>query len=260
MASARFEEALARLLRHEGGYGNHPSDPGGPTKFGITLADYRRYLKADATAADVRAMRREQARTIYRERYWDALRCGELPAGLDYALFDYGVNSGTGRAVRALQRLLGLAADCRMSDALLDAVRGQDAEALIARLCDQRLGFLKRLSTWPVFGKGWARRVADVRAAALAMAQAGRAPARRAPASDDRPAEPVAPVKARAAKAVAGGLAAAGAVAVHWAQQVGARPLVVAGIVAVTVALIAIGYLAFSYMAWRRRRRHLRES
>src|SRR6185312_9138273 len=110
MAAASYEEALRRVLAHEGGYSNHPDDPGGPTNFGITLADYRKYVKPDATAADVRAMRVEEARAIYRRRYWDAQACDDLPAGVDYALFDYGVNSGIGRSGKVLRRCLELRA------------------------------------------------------------------------------------------------------------------------------------------------------
>ena len=94
---ASYEAALARLLAHEGGYSNHPSDPGGPTNFGITIVDYRKYVKPGATAADVKAMTLDEAKKIYRAKYWDAQRCDELPAGVDYAVFDYGVNSGIGR-------------------------------------------------------------------------------------------------------------------------------------------------------------------
>jgi lysozyme family protein len=172
MAASTFDDALRRLLIHEGGYTNHPSDPGGPTKFGITIVDYRRYVKAGATAADVRAMTLGEAETIYRERYWNAMRCDELPAGVDYAVFDYAVNSGISRAAKVLQRLLGFADNGRIGDALLAAVRKRDAADLIARLCDERLAFLQRLKTWPVFGAGWGRRVKEVRAAALAMAKA----------------------------------------------------------------------------------------
>jgi lysozyme family protein len=168
---ASYDEALKRLLVHEGGYSNHPSDPGGATNFGITIADYRRYVKANATTADVRAMRVDEAKAIYRKQYWDAIRCDELSAGLDYAMFDFGVNSGISRAVKFLQRLLGLTADGRMTDATLAAVRKRDAAELVARLCDERLAFLKKLKTWPVFGAGWGRRVAEVRSAALAMAR-----------------------------------------------------------------------------------------
>lgn len=103
-----YDVCLPLLLAHEGGYSNHPSDPGGPTNFGITIFDYRKYVNPRATAADVRAMTVEEAKRIYRARYWDAQRCDELPAGLDYAVFDYGVNSGTGRSAKVLRRLLGL--------------------------------------------------------------------------------------------------------------------------------------------------------
>ena len=103
-----YDLCLPLLLAHEGGYSNHPNDPGGPTNFGITIFDYRKYVKPGATAADVRAMTVEEAKRIYRTRYWDAQRCDELPAGLDYAVFDYGVNSGIGRSAKVLRRLLGL--------------------------------------------------------------------------------------------------------------------------------------------------------
>ena len=111
MAAWTYDEALRRLLAHEGGYTNHPSDPGGPTNFGITIYDYRKYVKPNATAADVRAMTVGEAKAIYRKRYWDAQRCDELPAGVDYAVFDYGVNSGIGRSRKVLQPRGGLTAD-----------------------------------------------------------------------------------------------------------------------------------------------------
>ena len=90
--------------------------PGGATNFGITIADYRRHVKPNATAADVRAMPVDEAKAIYHARYWMALRCDEFPPGLDYALFDYGVNSGTSRAAKVLQRILGLPVDGRVTE------------------------------------------------------------------------------------------------------------------------------------------------
>lgn len=177
MAASSYDAALARLLAHEGGYTNHPSDPGGPTNFGITIADYRKYVKADATAVDVRAMTVAEARAIYRARYWDAQRCDDLPAGVDYAVFDYGVNSGIGRSGKVLRRLLGLAdATHHVSDEVVAAAHRANAAVLVAAICDERLRFLKALKTWPVFGKGWGRRVAEVRAAALTMAKQTTAP------------------------------------------------------------------------------------
>jgi lysozyme family protein len=88
MAASTYDEALRRLLVHEGGYTNHPSDPGGPTNFGITIYDYRKYVKPNATAADVRTMRLDEAKAIYRTKYWDAQRCDDLPAGIDDTVFD----------------------------------------------------------------------------------------------------------------------------------------------------------------------------
>jgi lysozyme family protein len=169
MAIHTYDEALRRLLAHEGGYTNHPSDPGGPTNFGITIHDYRRYVKADATAADVRSMKIEEAKAIYRAKYWDKMCCDALPAGVDYCVFDYGVNSGVGRAPKVLQRALGVADDGIVGPITLKAARARDAREIVAAICDERLRYLKSLKTWRVFGRGWSRRVAEVKAAALAM-------------------------------------------------------------------------------------------
>jgi lysozyme family protein len=165
-----YDTALARLLAHEGGYTNHPSDPGGPTNFGITIFDYRKYVKSNATAADVKAMKLDEAKAIYRAKYWDAQRCDELPAGVDYAVFDYGVNSGIGRSGKVLRRVLKLPDNTSVvNDAVIATACAADGKTLIAAICDERLRFLQSLKTWPVFGAGWGRRVAEVRAAALAM-------------------------------------------------------------------------------------------
>jgi lysozyme family protein len=181
MSASSYDEALARLLVHEGGYSNHPSDPGGPTNWGITLRDARAYWKQDATATDVRNLPLAVAKSIFRTKYWAALCCDELPAGVDYAVFDYGVNSGIGRAARVLQRLLGLhsASKTRVDALVVDGIVGPrtlaaaacaDAGRLIDAICDERLAFLQGLRTWSVFGNGWGRRVREVRAAALALA------------------------------------------------------------------------------------------
>lgn len=173
MTASSYDAALARLLAHEGGYTNHPADPGGPTNYGITIVDYRKYVKPDATAADVRAMKLDEAKAIYRAKYWDAQRCDALPAGVDYAVFDYGVNSGIGRSGKVLRRVLRLPDSTSVvNDAVITAVGASDAKVLIAAICDERLRFLQALKTWPVFGAGWGRRVAEVRVAALAMATA----------------------------------------------------------------------------------------
>jgi lysozyme family protein len=197
MAAANYDEALERLLVHEGGYSNHPSDPGGPTNFGITIHDYRKYLNTNAGAADVRSMPVETAKRIYREKYWNVQRCDDLAGGVDYAVFDYGVNSGIGRSGKVLRRLLGLSDDTgAVTDEVIAAVRRSNPKVLVAAICDERLAFLQRLSTWPVFGTGWGRRVREVRAAALAMADGNAAAATR-PAGDDLAARIIAAMEAR---------------------------------------------------------------
>jgi lysozyme family protein len=234
MAASNYEAALARVLKHEGGYTDHPSDPGGPTNFGMTIADYARFKGRAVSAAEVRAMPLADAKAIYRARYWDALRCDELPAGLDYALFDYGVNSGTGRAAKVLRRLLGQGADGGVTGAVIAQARAADTVSLVARLCEERLAFLKSLKTWPVFGAGWGRRVAEVRRDALAMAKARAAPS--------------APNMKRIATAAAG--VGAGAGAAQAAHAAGASPALVVAVLAAGAMLAAVGWLV-----WKRRAR-----
>src|SRR3989440_8864070 len=157
MAASTYDEALRRLLVHEGGSSNPPSDPGGPTNFGITIFDYRKYVKPNATAADVRAMKVAEAKAIYRAKYWDVTRCDELPAGVDYCIFDYAVNSGTGRAPKVLQRCLGCGASGRLDDATMSAAGKASAGTLINAICDERLRFLQSLRTLPGVCARWGR-------------------------------------------------------------------------------------------------------
>lgn len=166
-----YPTAIKNVLAHEGGYTNHPSDPGGPTNWGITIFDARKYWKAGATAADVKAMPLSVAQSIYERRYWDAQRCDDLPAGLDYSVFDYGVNSGTGRSGKVLRRICGLPDNTSaITQEVIDAVQKRDAATLIKAMNDERMRFLKSLKTWPVFGAGWGRRVSEVKALSLKMA------------------------------------------------------------------------------------------
>ena len=138
------------------------------------------------------------------------LRCDELPAGLDYAVFDYGVNSGTGRAAKVMQRLLGIGSGTTMTDAVIAGALKAGPSILIGRLCDERLAFLKSLRTWPVFGTGWSRRVAEVRRDALAMAN-GAVVAPSASTAASGKAHVPQPKTARAATATGAVVAGAGA-------------------------------------------------
>lgn len=252
MAAANYDTSLARVLKHEGGYTNHPSDPGGPTNFGITVHDYRRYIKANGTAADVRAMTLADAAKIYRARYWHALRCDELPAGLDYAVFDYGVNSGTGRAARVMQRLLGVSEGTAITDAVIAGVRDASPASLIARLCDERLAFLKSLRTWPVFGAGWGRRVAEVRRDALAMAKGASVAPSSSPVAVGKGSVPK-PKTARAATS-AGAVVVAGGAA-QTAASSGASWSLILAIVAAGVVCAVAGWCGWTL--WHKHRQEM---
>jgi lysozyme family protein len=164
----RFAECVAIVLRHEGGFVDHPRDPGGATNRGITLRTLRDWRGDDSLAADaVRDMSEEEAREIYLARYWNPIRGDDLPPGVDLAVFDFAVNSGVGRAARALQTALGVTVDGAIGRQTIDAARRADAADLVATICRERLAFLRRLGTWDTFGRGWQRRVRAVEEAAI---------------------------------------------------------------------------------------------
>lgn len=168
----RFQRCLTAVLRHEGGYVDHPSDPGGATNMGITRKTLARWRKVspwtDLPKSSVASLKRDEAALIYRANYWNPSKAGDMPAGIDLALFDFAVNSGPDRAVRTLQAALGVAADGEVGPVTLAALRAADLARLTKDFCDRRLAFLNGLSTFAVFGRGWTRRVGDIRAAALA--------------------------------------------------------------------------------------------
>lgn len=170
MASRNFNKSLELVLKHEGGFSNHKADPGGATNLGITLANFRRYIKPTGTVEDLKKITKDQAATCYRRHYWDVVAGAELPDGVDFAVFDFGVNSGPSRAAKYLQKIVGVKQDGKLGPASIAAMKAMPAAEVINRLCDDRLAFLKRLDTWKTFGKGWGSRVSDVRAQALKMA------------------------------------------------------------------------------------------
>lgn len=166
-----LEIALGRVLAHEGGYVNHPADPGGATNRGVTQRVYDAYRKRQGEAPrSVRAITADEVADIYKRQYWDAVKGDDLPSGLDYAVFDYAVNSGPGRAIKDLQRELGVAVDGQIGNVTLAAAKSADVFDLIERLCARRMRFLKSLRHWGTFGKGWTSRVNEVIDGAVAMA------------------------------------------------------------------------------------------
>lgn len=170
MARESFGPALTCVLAQEGGYSDHPADPGGATMMGITLATLSAWRGVPATKADVRALTRDEVAAIYRANYWNAVSGDDLPAGLDLAVFDFAVNSGASRAIRALQRALGVTVDGLIGPETLAAAGARPPTETIKALSAARLGFLERLSTFAVFGRGWTRRVREIEAAAMKLA------------------------------------------------------------------------------------------
>lgn len=168
---ANFDKALAALLVHEGGYVNHPRDPGGATNRGVTQTVYNDWRVTNGLPEkSVKDITDAEVMVIYKKRYWDKVKGDELPFGVDYCVFDFGVNSGNSRAARYLQEAAGVDQDGQIGPATIAAVKALKSADIIDAICDARLNFLKRLSTFDAFGRGWTRRIEDVRTQAKAMA------------------------------------------------------------------------------------------
>ena len=153
-----FDRAFDILLKHEGGFSDHAADPGGKTRFGVTEAVAREV----GYRGDMRELPLDLAKRIYKDRYWDAVRADELPEAVRYAVFDAAVNSGPRQAIRWLQRAVGAKDDGIIGPKTLAAVRAADPERVLRRILAQRLRFMTELPNWPAFGRGWARRIADL--------------------------------------------------------------------------------------------------
>ncbi len=155
-----YPQILDWIGLSEGGYVNHPEDPGGATDRGITQRTYDAWNdRMGRRRRPVRGISKAEAERIIEFQYLDAVRADALPSGLDYAVADYAVNSGPGRAAKDLQRVLGVKADGVIGLHTMAAVRAANTQDVIVNLCNRRMSFLKRLRTWKTFGKGWTRRV-----------------------------------------------------------------------------------------------------
>jgi lysozyme family protein len=170
---ASFPKAFAGLLIHEGGFVNHPSDPGGMTNFGVTKAVWEEWVGRPVTEQEMRALTPALVEPLYKAKYWDRIKGDNLPAGVDYCVFDAAVNSGVRRAVQWLQSCAGAVPDGSIGPKTLGAVEAQQPDELIKSYCAARLKFLQSLVNWATFGRGWARRVAEVESEALLLSKSG---------------------------------------------------------------------------------------
>jgi lysozyme family protein len=165
-----FDEALKAVLHHEGGYVFHKDDPGGMTNLGVTKRVWEEWVGHEVDEKAMRALTPEIVGPMYKAKYWDKIKGDDLPAGVDYAVFDAAVNSGPGRAAKWLQSCVGVEPDGGIGPKTLAAVAAFDPAELVDDYSKRRLSFLMDLPHWPTFGKGWGRRVADVGKTGMDMA------------------------------------------------------------------------------------------
>jgi lysozyme family protein len=195
---SRAKIYIPRILKHEGGFVDHPRDPGGATNRGVTIGTLKRLGidvdgDGDSDITDLRNLRESDAVRVFKLFYADKVQADLLPPGLDYAMTDFAVNSGPSRAVKHLQRILGVEQDGDMGPKTMAKVWDASATALIVALSESRMRFLRGLDTWDDFGRGWTARVEGVQRAATAdaSAQTPVAPLSPNPVADSRPADPV---------------------------------------------------------------------
>lgn len=164
-----FEQCLALVLKHEGGFVNHPKDPGGMTNLGVTKKVWEEWVGYTVDESAMRALGPTDVAPLYKKNYWDRVSGDDLPTGVDYSVFDLAVNSGVSRAAKFLQAACGVAQDGNIGPATLAAVAAFHPRDLSTAICEKRLAFLQALPTWNTFGKGWNKRVAEVEETAFKM-------------------------------------------------------------------------------------------
>jgi lysozyme family protein len=164
-----FDAALKAILHHEGGFVNHPSDPGGMTNLGVTKKVWEEWVGHEVDEKAMRALTPEMVGPMYKAKYWDKIKGDDLPEGVDYAVFDAAVNSGPGRAAKWLQGCVGVEQDGGIGPKTLAAVTAFDPKKLVEDYAKRRLSFLMDLPHWGTFGRGWSRRVAEVQTVASSM-------------------------------------------------------------------------------------------
>jgi lysozyme family protein len=159
-----YPAALKQVLKSEGGWSDHASDPGGATMKGITIGTYREWKRnPHITKEELRAIPDAEVYDIYRQQYWNKIDGDYLPSGVDYAVFDAAVNMGVARATKLIQEAVGVTADGVLGPKSLSAIQKANPKELIEKFSALKEAFYRSLKTFPVFGKGWLSRVAEVK-------------------------------------------------------------------------------------------------
>ena len=166
---SNFSSSLELLLKHEGGYVNHPDDPGGRTNQGITQRVYEKFLGRDVTEEEMKDMPPDKVFAIYKTQYWNRVRGDDLPTGVDLCVFDWAVNAGTSRAGKALQQIIGVPADGIFGSQTVAATSKFDPAQVVEEISQKREDFYRGLGTFDTFGRGWLRRNDETRDEALRL-------------------------------------------------------------------------------------------
>jgi len=164
-----FPQCFALVLKNEGGYVDNEKDPGGATNLGCTKATWEAWVGHSVTKDDIKALMPKDVMPLYKAKYWDTINGDNLPEGVDYAVFDFAINSGPSRAAKALQSVLNTNPDGQIGPTTLRALETANAREVATAVCEARLAFLQSLSTYGTFGKGWSRRVSEVEQTAFNM-------------------------------------------------------------------------------------------
>lgn len=190
-----FDKVIDHLIINEGGYVNHPADPGGRTIYGVTwrnwIAHLKRYSQHEVYLVerwrpytslderghpffdvklfkvnDFKALNPSDVKFFYFKDYWEPCKGEELPAGIDYYQFDFSVNSGPRQAALNLQRIVGVADDGKVGDKTIaathDYCQRNGTKRLLKELDRSRREFLSKLRNASFFIKGWNNRLDKV--------------------------------------------------------------------------------------------------
>ena len=166
---SNWQKAFEQMLASEGGFVNHPSDPGGMTNLGVTKATWENWVGRESDEKEMRGLTPEKVEPLYKKKFWDACRCDELPSGIDYLVFDFAVNAGCGRSAKVLQTAVGATPDGGIGPMTLAAVNAVPEAELIEKFSQAKEDFYRSLNTFETFGKGWLNRVAAVKVKATTM-------------------------------------------------------------------------------------------
>jgi len=166
---SNWDNAFKMMLASEGGYVNHPSDPGGMTNLGVTKRVWEEWVGRESNEKEMRSLTPEMVEPLYKRKFWDACKCDDLPSGIDYLVFDFAVNAGVGRSAKILQTAVGATPDGGIGPMTLTAVNAIPEAELIEKFSQAKEDFYRSLNTFETFGKGWLNRVAAVKVKATSM-------------------------------------------------------------------------------------------